>query len=106
MTPWIYQIQFESQCREADAGVDERLNPRLLTDAAMRYLFSNDLLFNDWQLAIAAYNVGERGLEDAIEREHTRDVWTLIRKGVENDNDYLARVMAAILIMKNPDSVQ
>lgn len=89
-----------------DADTDERLQPQTETDAAMRYLLSNRLRFNDWLLAIFAYNVGESSVEQAIEQQHTRDVWTLIRNGVENDTAYLARVMAAVLIMKNPESVQ
>lgn len=30
------------------------------------------------------------------------DVWQIVDQGYENDPDYLARVMAALLIMKNP----
>ncbi len=91
---------------QVDDQVDERLNVTVLTDAAMRYLQSNYLRFKDWQLAILAYNVGEESLQKAIDKTGSKDAWTLIRQGNENDRDYLARVMAAILIMKNPDSVK
>jgi len=84
---------------------DQRLNESLLTDAAMRYLLSNYLRFNDWPLAVLGYNVGEQGVEDAMEDTGARDAWTLIRGGHENDRDYLPSVMAAILIMRNPQSV-
>ena len=86
--------------------VDERLNADLLTDAAMRYLRSNYSLFNNWELAILAYNVGERGLRNAMNATGDKDAWTLIRDGYENDRDYLPRVMATILIMKNPETIQ
>lgn len=88
-----------------DAQIDERLDVDLLTDAAMRYLSANNLRFRDWQLALLAYNVGEAGVQKAIEKTGSRDAWTLIRKGFENDRDYLPRVMAAIIIMRNPESV-
>jgi membrane-bound lytic murein transglycosylase D len=88
-----------------DDQVDERLNATLLTDAAMRYLKSNQLLFNDWLLSVMAYNLGEKQVQEAIQATGSRDAWTLIRAGYENDKSYLPRVMAAVLIMKNPESV-
>jgi membrane-bound lytic murein transglycosylase D len=88
-----------------DSQADERLNPARLTDAAMRYLKSNNLMFRDWLLAILAYNAGERAVSQAIHATGSRDAWTLVRRGYESDKDYLAKVMAAVLIMKNPDSV-
>lgn len=89
-----------------DEKVDERLNPQLETDAAMRYLKSNWLMFKDWQLAVLAYNTGERAIQEGIRKYGTRDAWALTRNGVENDGRYLAKVMAAVLIFKNPDSVE
>lgn len=83
--------------------VDQRLNVTLETDAALRYLLANKLAFNDWSLAILAYNLGENALAEAIERLGTRDPWVLIQHGVEGDKGYLARVMASVLILKNPD---
>ena len=91
---------------KVNAQVDERLNVDLLTDAAFRYLQSNYLRFKDWQLATLAYNVGENNLQTAIDKTGSRDAWSIIRRGFENDRDYLPRVVAAILIMKNPDSVK
>jgi membrane-bound lytic murein transglycosylase D len=86
--------------------VDERLDVTLATDAAIRYLSANQLRFNDWALATLAYNMGERAVDKAIAETGSRDVWTLIRSGYEGDKDYVARLMAAILIMRNPESVQ
>jgi beta-lactamase regulating signal transducer with metallopeptidase domain len=86
-----------------DSVVDERLNPELLTDAAMKYFQSNYGLFNDWKLAILAYNIGENNVKKAMIDLNTKDAWTIVRSGRENDKDYLARVMAAIIILKHPD---
>ncbi|MCB0411908.1 MAG: hypothetical protein KDD22_05240, partial [Bdellovibrionales bacterium] len=58
--------------------------------------------FQDWGLALLAYNVGERRLREAIQETGSRDPWKLIESGVENDGNYLARVMAVILILRNP----
>ena len=88
-----------------DSTIDERMTVDLETDAAMRLLQSNYLRFGDWSLSVLAYNMGEGGLEKGIEKFKTRDAWQLIHSGVEGDKDYLAKVMAAVLVMKNPSSV-
>jgi len=90
---------------KVDESIDERLNPVLATDAAMRYLLSNKLRFNDWHLSVLAYNIGESRVQKAIDELKSRDAWVLLRRGYENDKNYLAKVMAAILIMKNPSSL-
>jgi hypothetical protein len=89
-----------------DDTVDERLDVELESDAAMRYLTANRLLFKDWHLSLLAYNLGENAVQKAIAAEKTRDAWSIVRAGYENDKAYLPAVMAAILIMKNPSSVQ
>lgn len=89
-----------------DKQKDERLNAALLTDAAMRYLQANNLRFKDWHLSLMSYNMGENAVQKAMVDLDTRDAWTLIRNGREGDKDYLAKFMAAVLIMRNPASVQ
>ena len=89
-----------------DAQKDERLDVPLSTDAALRYLNSNKLRFNDWHLSVLAYNMGERAVQKGINETGSRDAWTLIRNGYEGDKDYLPKLMAAILIIKNPESVE
>lgn len=87
-----------------DSSIDERLNPEILTDAAMRYISANYSRFKDFQLALLAYNIGESKVQEGINKLGSRDAWHLIRNGYQGDK-YLARLMAAILIMKNPESV-
>jgi membrane-bound lytic murein transglycosylase D len=85
---------------------DERIDVNLMSDAAMRYLLSNSLRFKDWQLSVLAYNMGETAVQKGIAATGSRDAWTLIRNGYEGDKDYLPKFMAAILIMKNPRSIE
>lgn len=89
-----------------DSVIDERLNVEAETDAAMRYLSSNQLRFKDWLLAIQAYNTGENRVQTAIDKQSTRDVWALLKAGLPSDKDYLARVMAVVLILKNPSALE
>ncbi|MGE3261684.1 MAG: M56 and MltD domain-containing protein [Bacteriovoracia bacterium] len=88
-----------------DEKIDERLNVEMETDAGIRYLSANNLQFRDWQLALMAYNMGERSVQKAIVETGSRDAWKLVRAGYENDTEYLARVTAVIIILKNPGSV-
>jgi membrane-bound lytic murein transglycosylase D len=85
-----------------DATKDERLDVAAETGAAIRLLSSLYLQFNDWGLALLAYNAGSARVESAIRQTGSRDFWELIARGHENDSEYLARVMAAILVLANP----
>lgn len=89
-----------------DAQVDERLDIDVESDAAFRYLTANKLRFNDWLLGVMAYNMGERALDSAIRKAGTRDPWELVKRGYENDTDYLPKFMAAVLILKNPQALK
>ena len=87
-----------------DSSVDERLNIELETDAAMRLLLVNKLRFNDWALSLLSYNSGETYVQNAINRKNTRDPWELIASdfGSEENTEYLPKIMAGILLLKNP----
>lgn len=89
-----------------DGEIDERLDIALETDAAMRMLGSLYERFDDWGLALLAYNAGERMVEEAMRATGSRDAWQAVGQGFENDPDYLPRVMAIALIMENPESIE
>jgi membrane-bound lytic murein transglycosylase D len=88
-----------------DSSHDDRLNPDVETDAAMRYLAMSYLQFQDWFLALMAYNAGEHKVEEGIEETGSRDVWKLIDAGFDGDKNYIAMVVATIIIMKNPQVI-
>ena len=85
-----------------ESGHDDRLNERVETGAALRMLAHLHDEFNDWLLALLSYNTGSPSTDAAIRITGSRDAWQLTQEGYENDPDYLARVMAAVLIIKNP----
>jgi membrane-bound lytic murein transglycosylase D len=91
---------------KVDNHQDERMDVGLNTDAAMRYLQANYLRFKDWHLSVLAYNVGERTVQNAMDEHSTRDAWELSRNMRGSGSFYLPRLMAAIIIMNNPDSVE
>ncbi len=58
-------------------GYDERTDFYKSTQAAARYLKELHDEFGDWLLVIAAYNVGEGGVRNAIRKSGSNDFWTL-----------------------------
>jgi beta-lactamase regulating signal transducer with metallopeptidase domain len=89
-----------------DAGTDERLDVALETDAAMRMFDRLYERFDDWGLALLAFNAGERRVEQGMYATGSRDVWQIVDRGYENDPDYVARVTAVLLIMQDPSVLE
>jgi hypothetical protein len=86
-------------------GVDERLDLALESRAAARLLSSLFAELGDWRLALLAYNAGSNFVERSIREAGTRDAFRLTQLGYENDPHYLARVMAAAIIIRNARSL-
>jgi membrane-bound lytic murein transglycosylase D len=84
-----------------DEKRDDRLNLQLETDAAMRMFSQLYSEFADWSLALLAYNGGARLVRDGIDESGSRDAFELMRRGYQNDPDYLARMMAAVIVLRN-----
>ena len=79
------------------AGRDERTDPEKSTRAAARYLKFLYARFGDWPLALAAYNAGERRVQNAIVKGQTTDFWRLAESGLlpRETQAYVPAVMAA-----------
>src|SRR5690606_25549179 len=61
---------------QANSYVDDRSNPELATEAACRYLKYLHGLYNDWNLALAAYNAGPGNVNKAVRRAGgSTDYW-------------------------------
>jgi membrane-bound lytic murein transglycosylase D len=88
----------------ANAVVDERSDPEKATRAAARYLAYLHELFDDWYLAMAAYNAGEGKILRAMQRTGARDFWELAGSGAirPQTQNYVPAVIAATLIARNP----
>jgi len=85
-----------------DEKQDDRLDVARETGAAVRLLTNLHRQFNDWGLALLAYNAGSARVERAIRETGSTDVWHLIEQGYENDPGYVPRTIAAALVLKNP----
>ena len=84
---------------------DERLDVSKSTEAAIKYyqhLLSIKAFEKDWRLALLAYNTGEGKLSRAIKKVGSNNPWLFNDLG---DKDYLAKIMAGIILVKNPRKV-
>lgn len=57
--------------------VDERYDPWKSTDAALKKLTDNYKYFEDWYLALGAYNCGAGAMSRAIKKADSKDFWYL-----------------------------
>ena len=87
-----------------DRWVDERRDPEKATRAAIRYLSTLYEEFDDWYLAVAAYNAGEGKIRRAIRKYKTRDFWKLARYRYLRleTKRYVPKLIAAIMIARDP----
>ncbi|UCH85365.1 MAG: LysM peptidoglycan-binding domain-containing protein [Candidatus Latescibacterota bacterium] len=80
---------------------DERRDIIASTYAAGNYLKDLHGIWNDWLLALAAYNCGEYRVARAIARQKTTDFWKLdLPKQTER---YVPKFLAALYILQDPD---
>lgn len=65
---------------EVDSYIDKRHDPVQSTEAACAYLKQLHHMFDDWNLALAAYNSGPGNVRKAIRRSGgKRDYWEIMR---------------------------
>jgi membrane-bound lytic murein transglycosylase D len=76
----LWQIMFNT-AKDLDlkvnSYVDERMDPFKSSDAAAKYLSELFERFNDWNLAIAAYNYGPGNIRRAIKASGYSNFWNL-----------------------------
>jgi peptidoglycan lytic transglycosylase D len=84
-----------------EAGQDERLNIASETEAAMRMFSSLHAEFGDWSFTLLAYNGGSEMARRAVRNAGATDAFRAAQQGFENDPGYVARVTAAVIVLKN-----
>jgi membrane-bound lytic murein transglycosylase D len=83
-----------------DWWYDERRDIVASTFAASNYLKDLYGLWNDWLLALAAYNCGEYRVARAMARQKTQDFWSLdLPKQTER---YVPKFLASLYIVRDP----
>jgi hypothetical protein len=87
--------------------VDERRDPEKSTWAALRTLKGLYDWFDDWHLALAAYNRGLYGIQRDLEFTRSTDFSLLSeRQGIPRETEqYVPKLMALVLIGDNAETV-
>jgi len=88
-----------------DRWVDERYDAERATDAAARYLADLHRRLGNWELALAAYNMGYGALLNAIRKYNTNDFWELTKfeAGVPYETAlYVPKIIAVAVAARNP----
>jgi len=101
----------ESTAKNYEIGIDrfrdDRRNLVVSTRAALDYLQALHGMFDDWQLAMAAYNCGERRVQNEVDRAKRRGVKTPGFKDIarflpQETRDYVPRILAVRRLLVDP----
>lgn len=83
--------------------IDERCDPHKSTEAALNYLQQLYNRYNNWELALAAYNAGPGRVNRAIRRGRSKDFWKIRRYLPRETRNYVPAFIAAVYLMKYYD---
>ena len=104
----IWQFMYDTALDyglRVDWWIDERADPEKSAHAAAAYL--NDLYhdFNDWPLALAAYNAGAGRIHRALDATGTKTFWDLLDEAAvsKETRGYVPTFYATLMIATDPD---
>ncbi len=88
-----------------DRRYDERTDFIRSTEAAAKHLRDLFIVFQDWHLALAAYNAGSGAINKVVSKTGGFDYWALARGGhlPGETKRFVPRVIALSLIVNDPD---
>jgi membrane-bound lytic murein transglycosylase D len=89
-----------------DWWVDERADPERSTRAAAKYLKDLHRMFDDWSLALAAYNCGPGRVKRTLQDAGASSFWELLEQGLlpKETRGYVPTFYAALLIASDPET--
>jgi membrane-bound lytic murein transglycosylase D len=89
-----------------EPGYDERRSVARSTDAAVRHLSDLYAHFGSWELTLAAYNVGYKGILRRVQELSTNDFWVMSQIDGALPKEavlYVPKVFGLALILRNLD---
>jgi membrane-bound lytic murein transglycosylase D len=86
-----------------DDYIDERRDPYKSTIAAAKYLKTLYNMFGSWELAIAAYNCGEKCIAKRLESSSATSFSEIKNTLPSQTKEYVPRFFAILLIANNPE---
>lgn len=87
-----------------DWWVDERADPERSTRAAAAYLRDLHRMFDDWALALAAYNCGPGRVRRTLDEAGATTFWELLEQGLlpKETRGYVPTFYATLVIASDP----
>jgi membrane-bound lytic murein transglycosylase D len=82
-------------------GIDERRDFEMSTQSAFKYLRDLRELFQNWTLAVAGYNCGERRVQDEMKRQKVTSYY-LLKLPLETER-YIFRILAIKEVLSHPE---
>lgn len=85
---------------EENSYIDERMDPDKATEAACKYLKQLYGMYNDWNLALAAYNAGPGNVNKAIRRSGNKKTYWEVRPFLPRETQgYVPNFIAATYLL-------
>ncbi len=102
---WQFMENSIAGLLEKNEWLDERHDPWLSTEAAAHKLKYNYSILKDWELALAAYNMGLGGLQRAINNAGSDDFWYLAENGYipNQTKNYVPKFIAVADLVTNAE---
>lgn len=89
---------------DVNSYIDERRDPYLATEAACRYLKFLHNIYDDWSLALAAYNAGPGNVNKAIRRSGgKKSYWEIRRYLPRETRSYVPAFIAVNYVFAYPE---
>jgi membrane-bound lytic murein transglycosylase D len=82
-----------------DDYIDERFEPVKATEAACKYLRQLYRVFGDWEMALAAYNVGPGNVKRAMRRSGSNSFWGIYNFLPKQTRHYVPQFVAITYMM-------
>ncbi|HAO30699.1 MAG TPA: lytic transglycosylase [Treponema sp.] len=102
---WQFMENSMSPFLTKNAWYDERYDPWKSTDAAIAKLKDNYQMFNDWALALAAYNCGAGAMRRILSRNKGKDFWYLAEHNLLSQQSalYVPKLLAIADLVENAE---
>lgn len=103
----LWQFMYKTGLKmglEITSYVDERMSPMASTDAACRYLKFLYETYNDWTLALAAYNAGPGNINKAIARSGKNTYWEIYPYLPNETRNYVPGYIAVMYMFEYADA--
>lgn len=84
--------------------IDDRMDPEMSTEAAAKYLKSLYRMFNDWEVALAAYNCGPGNVRKAIRRSGGKTkFWDIYNYLPRETRSYIPQFQAMMYLIRHAE---